>query len=73
MKTKIDIKSVIIGALLTVVVIFGVAAATDEEDPIGRYQIALTDRYIIVLDSATGEMWRRYPTSPQIKQINERP
>ncbi|HIG27733.1 MAG TPA: hypothetical protein EYQ50_07990 [Verrucomicrobiales bacterium] len=73
MKTNIDIKSAFIEALLTVVVIFGVAAATDKDDQIGRDQIALTDRYIVILDSATGEMWRRYPTSPQIKQINERP
>ncbi|HIL69191.1 MAG TPA: hypothetical protein EYG38_05010 [Verrucomicrobia bacterium] len=63
MKNKIDIKSVAIGVSLTATSIFGVAAVTDEADQIGRYQIGITDSYVIILDSNSGDMWRTYPSS----------
>ena len=70
MKNKIDIKSAIIGALLTATLILGVAAVTDEEEQIGRYQLGNNDSRVYLLDSATGQIWTK--SSPhRLKSYSE--
>ena len=54
----IDIKSVLIGGLLVVIVLCLVGSvpfATPEE--YGRFQIETNDSHAFILDSATGQVW----------------
>ncbi len=56
MKTKIDVKSMLVGIALGVAVMLGVGAATSP-GPIGRFQISATGNHGLVLDTATGQVW----------------
>lgn len=62
MNTKIDIKSALIGLLLGVLVTVAVAAAS-APGPAGRYQVAGTGNYGLVLDTATGQVWTMFFSS----------
>ena len=60
---KIDMKSVLIGGLLTVVIICLIGAVPFVQ-PIeyGRFQIATNNGNAFILDSATGQVWSsRFP------------
>jgi hypothetical protein len=61
MNTKIDIKSALIGLGVGVLVAVGIAAATPT-GPVGRYQISGTSNQGLVLDTATGRVWKAYFT-----------
>ena len=62
MNTKIDIKSALIGLLLGVLATAGIAAASSSAQA-GRYQIAGTGSYGLVLDTATGQVWTMFFSS----------
>jgi hypothetical protein len=57
MNTKIDIKSALIGLLLGALVTFGIAASSGSS---GRYQVAGTSSYGLVLDTMTGQVWTMF-------------
>ncbi len=59
MKTKIEIKSAVIGLGIGVLVTLGIAAASSS-DRVGRYQIAGTGNHGLVIATATGQVWRGY-------------
>jgi hypothetical protein len=59
MNTKIDIKSAIIGLGVGVLVTLGIAAASSPS-AVGRYQIAGTSNHGLIIDTATGQVWRGY-------------
>lgn len=62
MNTKIDIKSALIGLLLGVLATVAIAAASSSGTA-GRYQIAGTGSYGLVLDTATGQVWTMFFSS----------
>jgi hypothetical protein len=58
MNNRIDIKSTVIGLLLGVVVMVTIGAQrVDQDNPVGRYQITATERYGLVVDTVTGQVW----------------
>ena len=59
MNTKIEIKSAVIGLGVGVLVTLGIAAASSSGS-IGRYQVGGTGSHGLVIDTATGQVWRSY-------------
>ena len=59
MNTKIDIKSALVGLAIGVLVMLGIAAASSPGS-VGRYQIAGTGNHGLIIDTATGKVWRGY-------------
>jgi hypothetical protein len=59
MNTKIDIKSALIGLAVGALVTLGIAAASSPGS-VGRYQIAGTGNHGLIIDTATGQVWRGY-------------
>ena len=62
MKTKIDIKSTVVGLALGVLITLGIAAASSP-GAVGRYQIAGTGNHGLVLDTVTGQVWTGFFSS----------
>ena len=62
MNTKIDVKSALIGLLLGVLVTVAIAAASSPSQA-GRYQVAGTGSYGLVLDTVTGQVWSMFFSS----------
>jgi hypothetical protein len=66
---KLDLKSVLIGALSVVCFVSLTGAKDSHEGEVGRYQVALTDAgggasaFEIVIDTRTGDVVRRIKTS----------
>lgn len=56
---KIDLKSALFGLSLGVVATVAVGAASSS-GPVGRYQISGTSEHGLVIDTATGQVWRAF-------------
>lgn len=64
MNKKLDIKSAVIGLAVGVLVTLGIAAASGPgTGSVGRYQIAGTGNHGLIVDTATGRVWRGYFSS----------
>jgi len=59
MNTKIDIKSALFGLAIGVLVTLCIAGAASPGS-VGRYQIAGTGNHGLIIDTATGQVWRGY-------------
>ena len=59
MNTKIDIKSALVGLAVGILVTLGIGA-TSLPASVGRYQIAGTGNHGLIIDTATGQVWRGY-------------
>jgi hypothetical protein len=60
---KIDIRSLVIGVLLTAVVCLALGARQPAEShSCGRYQVAAADYHAYVIDTATGKVWGKTTT-----------
>lgn len=59
MNHRIDIKSALLGLLLGVLATVAIAAASGPGQ-VGRYQVAGTANFGLVLDTATGQVWRMF-------------
>lgn len=62
MNTKIDIKSMLLGLSLGVLVMVAVAAASSPGQ-VGRFQLGSTNNQGLVIDTATGQVWSTYFSS----------
>ena len=62
MNPRIDIRSALLGLLLGVLATLAIAA-TSGHGPVGRYQVAGTANFGLVLDTATGQVWRMFFSS----------
>jgi hypothetical protein len=62
MNTRIDIKSALLGLLLGVLATVALGAASAPRQ-VGRYQVAGTSNFGLVLDTATGQVWRMFFSS----------
>ena len=61
MNRKLEIKSAAIGLAIGVLVMLGIAAASGPgPGSVGRYQIAGTGNHGLIIDTATGQVWRGY-------------
>lgn len=59
MSTKLDIKSALIGLSAGVLITLGIGAAASPGS-VGRYQVAGTANQGLIVDTATGQVWRAY-------------
>ena len=60
---KIDIRSLIIGVLITVVVFLALGAKqSTESHSCGRYQVEAAESYAYVIDTGTGQVWGKMAT-----------
>lgn len=66
MKTMIDPKSVLLGAMAALVLGCGLGAGEFDDldrraDPaVSRFQINSNEQHVFVLDTATGRVWEKY-------------
>ena len=71
MNHPIDIKSALIGLCLGVTAMLALGASSPTSGPVGRYQIAGTATYGLVIDTATGQVWRAHlPANPRISDVD---
>ena len=56
MNLKLDLKSIVAGLVLGVVVMCAVGAGTPKTDT-GRYRLAGSTPYFLLVDSVTGQVW----------------
>ena len=66
MKTGLDFKSMLIGALLAACVslLAGATLKHNAELAVDRFQIRLNENQVFVIDSVTGQVWRHYASAP---------
>ena len=57
MKVTLDIKSLLIGAVVTAVLMLAVGASRESFLRINRFSIVAEDDHVFVLDSLTGQVW----------------
>jgi hypothetical protein len=57
MKIQIDLKSVLCGVIIGVAAMFAMGADDSPSNPVGRYQIASSQNFAVVLDTTTGRAW----------------
>jgi hypothetical protein len=63
---SIDIKSVLIGGLLAVIILLLLGAVPSvPPDEFGRFQLKTNENYAFILDTATGEAWASLFINPQ--------
>ena len=55
-----DPKSALLGLIVGILATVAIAAARSDPTGIGRYQIAGTATHGLVIDTATGQVWRDY-------------
>jgi len=74
MKTQIDLKSVIIGILLTLCVLLAMGASTSlYSEHHGRYRLtAIGDDNAYIVDSFTGRVWRNRTHHNDFAEMNIR-
>jgi len=60
MKTQFDLKSALAGVLAGVIVTLTIGAAGKANGPTGRFQIAGTHSHALVIDTATGQVWKGF-------------
>jgi hypothetical protein len=60
MKTAYDLKSFLIGVLLTVLVVLTLGATKDESPQVGRFRVETNRNHVFVVDTVTGQVWEKY-------------
>jgi len=62
---KIDIKSLLVGMILGVCILFALGAASGSRADIGKYQVVCLDNSstCFVIDTTTGQVWQRFSHS----------
>ena len=58
MKTRFDLMSALIGIVAGVIVTLTLGAAAKVNGPTGRFHITGTHSHALVIDTATGQVWR---------------
>lgn len=63
MKTPYDLKSFLIGVVLTVFVVLTLGAAKDESPQVGRFRVETNRNHVFVIDTVSGQVWEKYVKS----------
>jgi hypothetical protein len=58
MRIQIDLKSLVIGAVLATVVLLVLGAAEHPALRVGRFEIEVNDSHALILDSISGQVWQ---------------
>jgi hypothetical protein len=66
MKIKSNLVSLLAGAAIGATAVLSIAAAAVSTDAsaCGRFQLLATDNFIFKIDTATGQVWHTYTSSP---------
>jgi hypothetical protein len=60
MKLKSNIASLLMGAVLGVVAVLTIAAASTQTQTCGRFQLLVADSYVYKIDTSTGQVWQTH-------------
>lgn len=60
MKTTFDLKSLLVGAVLTVFVLLALGASLNGPAQVDRFRAATNPSHVFVIDTATGQVWGKY-------------
>lgn len=60
MKMAYDLKSLLIGVLLTVLVVLTLGATKDESPQVDRFRVETNRNHVFVVDTVTGQVWEKY-------------
>ena len=71
MKTTLDLRSFIIGAVLAAVILLTLGATQNDAPQVDRFRIASTTNNVFVLDTATGQVWGKHVVPRQGTQNQE--
>ena len=70
MKCQIDLKSLLIGILLTICISMAIGASRSSFAPnFGRYQLVAIDHAAYVLDGHTGRVWKWWGTGSEFSEM----
>lgn len=64
MHKNFDIRSMVVGAVLSAGLVLSLAAAATQSGAAGRFQVAVTDGYIVKVDTITGQVWTTFLSRP---------
>lgn len=70
MKTKIDIKSALLGLLAGIAAMLATGASSSSHT-VGRYQVGGTASQGFVIDTVTGQVWTRFTPSESGSSDND--
>jgi hypothetical protein len=62
MKTMFDLRSVLIGAILAVLLLFAFGASLNNPPQVDRFRFGASANHVFVIDTATGQVWGKYIT-----------
>jgi len=60
MKALLDLRSLLIGAVLTVSVLLALGASLNGPPQVERFRLATSPGHVFVIDTATGQVWGKY-------------
>ena len=63
MEMAYDLKSFLIGVVLTALAFFTLGAAKDESSQVGRFLTETNRNHVFVIDTVTGQVWEKYVKS----------
>jgi hypothetical protein len=64
MKLKSPIVSLLIGTIIGATAVLSIAATSTDSSFNGRFQLLAADTYLFKIDTATGQVWRTWTSSP---------
>ena len=67
MKAMFDIKSFLIGAVLTAFVLLALGASLKSSPQVDRFRFGATGGHVFVIDTATGHVWGKYMTGNSLR------
>jgi len=60
MKALVEIKSFLIGAVLTLFVLFALGSSLKSSPQVDRFRFGASGGHMFVIDTATGQVWGKY-------------
>jgi len=71
MQSKVEVRSVLFGVLLGVLLMASFGAVANPAGAPGRFVIETNEAHAFVLDTATGQVWEKFTPSSQGQTDNE--
>jgi len=60
MKMNLELKSLFVGVIITVLLTLALGATKESFLRVGRFHIEVDHNHVFVLDSITGQVWEKY-------------
>lgn len=62
MKVMFDLRSFLMGAVLTTFILLALGASLNSSPQVDRFRFGASANYVFVIDTATGQVWGKYVT-----------